>query len=118
MYSSEYGIYSENCGLDNVTMSWGHDEYMYRVLKGNYCMIPQEASGMYMIRYHSFYPWHTSGEYNHLCNDKDREMLPWVIEFNKFDLYSKSDEVPDMDVLKPYYQGLIDKYCGPGLLKW
>ncbi|KAK3735687.1 hypothetical protein QZH41_003353 [Actinostola sp. cb2023] len=61
--------------------------------------------GMYMIRYHSFYPWHTSGEYNHLCNDKDREMLPWVIEFNKFDLYSKSDEVPDMDVLKPYYQG-------------
>ena len=26
------GIYTENCGLDKVTMSWGHDEYMYLVI--------------------------------------------------------------------------------------
>lgn len=25
------GIYTENCGLDKVTMSFGHDEYLYRV---------------------------------------------------------------------------------------
>ncbi len=31
-YSTEYGIYEPNCGLDNVVMSWGHDEYMYQVL--------------------------------------------------------------------------------------
>ena len=30
-YNSKYGIYEPNCGLDNLTMSWGHDEYMYRV---------------------------------------------------------------------------------------
>ena len=24
-YSTKYGIYKPNCGLDNVTMSWGHD---------------------------------------------------------------------------------------------
>ena len=23
--SSKYGIYEPNCGLDKVTMSWGHD---------------------------------------------------------------------------------------------
>lgn len=30
-YSTKLGIYKENCGLDNVTLSWGHDEYMYMV---------------------------------------------------------------------------------------
>ncbi|XP_031570426.1 inositol oxygenase-like [Actinia tenebrosa] len=114
-YTSKYGIYGANCGLDNVTMSWGHDEYMYRVLKGNNCTIPEE--GLYMIRYHSFYPWHCSGEYNYLCNDHDKEMLPWVLEFNKFDLYSKSDGLPDVDAIRPYYEGLIAKYC-PGELQW
>ncbi len=28
---SQYGIYSHECGLDNVMMSWGHDEYLYHV---------------------------------------------------------------------------------------
>ena len=50
-------------------------------------------------------------------NEKDREMMPWVLEFNKFDLYSKSDELPDPVALRPYYQSLIDKYC-PGKLRW
>jgi len=29
--STEYGIYAEGCGLDNVHLAWGHDEYMYQV---------------------------------------------------------------------------------------
>ena len=33
-YQTELGIYSEGCGLDNVLMSWGHDEYLYHVVKG------------------------------------------------------------------------------------
>uniref|UniRef100_A0A3Q3LQS1 Inositol oxygenase n=1 Tax=Labrus bergylta TaxID=56723 RepID=A0A3Q3LQS1_9LABR len=114
-YNTEYGIYEPNCGLDNVLMSWGHDEYLYRVLKFNKCSIPEE--GLYMIRYHSFYPWHSHGDYKHLCDDKDLRMMPWVQEFNKFDLYTKTTELPDVDKLKPYYQTLIDKYC-PGILKW
>lgn len=40
-------------------------------------------------------------------------MLKWVQEFNKFDLYTKSENVPDIKKLIPYYQGLIDKYI-PG----
>ncbi|XP_053572283.1 inositol oxygenase isoform X2 [Bombina bombina] len=115
VYSTKYGIYEPNCGLENVMMSWGHDEYMYRVLKYNKCTIPEE--GLYMIRFHSCYPWHTGGDYQHLCNDKDRKMLPWVQEFNKFDLYTKTEDMPEVETLRPYYQSLIDKYC-PGVLSW
>ena len=25
LYSTKYGIYEPNCGLDKVIMSWGHD---------------------------------------------------------------------------------------------
>lgn len=56
-YNTKYGIYSPNCGLDNVLFSWGHDEYMYRVLKNHAkCTLPQAA--LKIIRLHSFYPWH------------------------------------------------------------
>jgi inositol oxygenase len=30
-FNTKLGAYSEGCGLDNVLMSWGHDDYMYLV---------------------------------------------------------------------------------------
>lgn len=36
---------------------------------------------------------------------------------SKFDLYTKCPDLPDVESLRPYYQGLIDKYC-PGILSW
>ena len=30
---TECGIYDKGCGLDNVLLSWGHDEYLYHVMK-------------------------------------------------------------------------------------
>lgn len=114
-YNTKTGMYSTNCGLSKVTMSWGHDEYLYRVLKHNNATLPEEA--LYMIRFHSFYPWHSGKDYFHLCDNKDMEMLPWIKEFNKYDLYTKCTEVPDIEALKPYYQSLIDKYI-PGTLEW
>ena len=57
-YSTEHEVYEPGCGLSNMTMTYGHDEYMYNVLVGNGCPIPEE--GLYMIRFHSFYPWHKS----------------------------------------------------------
>ncbi|XP_049789945.1 inositol oxygenase-like isoform X2 [Schistocerca nitens] len=114
-YNTKYGMYTPNCGLDNVLMAWGHDEYVYRLLKHNGSKLPE--MGHKIIRFHSFYPWHSSGDYMHLCNEEDMETLKWVLEFNKYDLYSKSDEMPDIEKLKPYYQSLIDKYV-PGVLSW
>jgi inositol oxygenase len=72
-------MYQPGCGLDNVLMSWGHDEYMYRVLKHNKTTLPDQA--LYMIKYHSFYPWHQSGDYGYFENDKDKAMKKWVLEF-------------------------------------
>jgi inositol oxygenase len=37
-------------------------------------------------------------------------MFEWVKKFNPYDLYSKSDSKPNVNKLKPYYQGLIEKY--------
>jgi len=115
-YNTLLGMYSANCGLDSVLFSWGHDEYLYSVLHNHAaCTLPEEA--LYMIRYHSFYPWHTGGDYKHLTTHKDEEMLQWVKEFNKFDLYTKSDKTPDIDELQEYYSGLVETYI-PGVLQW
>jgi inositol oxygenase len=55
-------------------------EYMYRVLKNHAaCSLPEEA--LYIIRFHSFYPWHTGRDYTYLCDNRDEEMLKWVLEF-------------------------------------
>lgn len=28
VYSTKYGMYGPNCGLDKLMISWGHDEYL------------------------------------------------------------------------------------------
>ncbi len=134
VYGTEYGIYEPNCGLDKLWLSFGHDEYMYWILKENGATIPQE--GLDIIRYHSFYPWHTGNAYTHLTNEHDETVTrKWVHQyhivslsqlhtlstkfeififlyffkkqvdlFNKFDLYSKADEYPDIEKCRPYYE--------------
>ncbi|TFK85986.1 myo-inositol oxygenase [Polyporus arcularius HHB13444] len=114
VYSTEYGVYSPHCGLENVMLSWGHDEYLYHVLKKQ-SSLPMDA--LYMIRYHSFYPWHREGAYEHLTNAEDRRALEAVRAFNPYDLYSKSDEPVNVEKVKPYYQGLIAKFF-PEVIEW
>lgn len=117
VYNTKYGIYAPNCGLENLLMSWGHDEYMYWVLKENGCTLPQQ--GLDMIRFHSFYPWHDKGAYRHLTTQHDEEVTKkWVREFNRFDLYSKGDKIPDVKAVWPYYKGLLEKYNIGGKLRW
>ncbi len=111
-YNTRLGVYEEGCGLDNVHLSWGHDEYVYQIAKP---YLPIE--GLYMLRYHSFYPWHREGQYDYLCDQTDRKMLKWVLDFNRYDLYTKSHEAPDPVALKPYYEDLIAEYF-PAKLKW
>ena len=111
-YQTELGIYSKNCGLRNVDMSWGHDEYVYQMMKD---YLPEP--GLYMLRYHSFYAWHREGAYEYLLDDHDKEMLKWVKLFNPYDLYSKNPTPPDWTKLKGYYEDLVAKYL-PGTLKF
>jgi inositol oxygenase len=111
-YQTLCGIYEPGCGLDRVHMSWGHDEYLYHVVKEH---LPEE--GLAMIRYHSFYPAHREGEYTHLMNDDDKYRMNWVRKFNPYDLYSKGHEPPNVEKFRPYYQELIAEFFPP-VLNW
>lgn len=111
-YSTPCGIYAEGCGLDQVHLSWGHDEYLYQVVKE---YLPEPA--LYMLRYHSFYAAHKEGAYGHLMNERDRELFAWVRAFNPYDLYSKGEDRPDVPALTPYYQQLIAEFFPP-VLDW
>merc|ERR1712232_1055586 len=92
-YSTKQGIYTAGAGLKTAVPSFGHDEYLYHMFKASQIDIPE--AGYYMIRYHSLYPWHKEGEYAWLEDEVDREMKPWVQNFNKYDLYTKSPETLD-----------------------
>jgi len=116
VYSTILGLYTEGCGLNNVHMSWGHDEYMYTVCVANGCTLPEQA--LYIIRYHSFYALHKEGAYEYLLSEKDRKMLSWMKEFSQFDLYTKHNAPIDVEKLVPYYQSLLDKYFPTKVLQW
>ncbi|KAL3535668.1 hypothetical protein ACH5RR_004129 [Cinchona calisaya] len=94
-FNTKLGIYAENCGLDNIIVSWGHDEYLYLlshtylVAKGNNSTLPPTA--LFIIRFHSFYALHT------------------------VEIMSKVKI--NLEEVKPYYVSLIEKYC-PAKLKW
>ena len=92
-YQTKYGIYEPNCGLENVHMS------------------------LYMLRFHSFYPWHRHGAYDHLANAQDRAMMQWVLKFNQYDLYSKGHAKPDVKQIKPYYDDLFAEFL-PEKIAW
>ena len=111
-YQSPCGIYAPGCGLENIHLSWGHDEYLYQVVKE---YLPEPA--LWMIRYHSFYPGHREQAYDHLMTPRDQEMFAWVRAFNPYDLYSKGAARPDVAALKPWYEDLIGEYF-PARLWW
>jgi len=113
---NELGIYQEKCGIDNLILSYGHDEYLYSVLKNNK---NHKISDKYLkiIRYHSFYPWHTYNEYRQFMTESDYNILKDVKEFNQFDLYSKEDDTSISDETKKYYNNLLNEYFN-GELEW
>jgi inositol oxygenase len=96
-------------------MSWGHDEYFYSVLQRTVNHLPAEA--LYIVRFHSFYPWHTPRNgirgYEELANKVDWLRLPLLKAFQKSDLYSKKAAMPDQEQLKNYYLELLERYV-PG----
>jgi inositol oxygenase len=72
-----------------------------------------------------------------LMNEHDKKMLGAVRAFNHYDLYSKSDDVPNVEKLKmrfyqntlffgshmiirfrPYYLELIDEYFPTKVVRW
>ena len=123
-YNTDIGIYKPNCGFESCIFSFGHDEYLYQVFLHNMkyrntnISLPKDA--LYIIRFHSFYPWHKENEYEHLASEYDMKMKETLREFSKFDLYTKSYILFDekkITELKEYYTSLMIKYLG-GLELW
>ena len=71
---------------------------------------------MNIIRFHSFYAWHTDGEYKYFENDKDKTLLKNIKKFNKYDLYSKNEKIEITDKVKKYYDVLLNYYFPENLL--
>jgi inositol oxygenase len=111
-YSTRTGIYQAGCGLERVHLSWGHDEYLYQVVRE---YLPEEA--LAIIRYHSFYAAHREGEYEFLMDERDRRLMRAVRDFNPYDLYSKSERSPDREALRPWYEALVAEFLPP-VLQW
>ena len=117
----EFNKYIDNYknikGFENLEMTISHDYYLYKVLKET--NIPKE--GLYMIRFHSFYSFHTPKNnkrgYTKYANKIDWINLPLLKILQKADLYSKSSDVPNFEDYKEEIYNLINKYC-PGKLKW
>ena len=106
--------YKEKCGMDNLICTWGHDEYLYNILR-RHSYLPEVA--LKVIRYHSLYPWHKDGAYMEFCTETDLKVLDWVKLFNNYDLYTKHDKTIVPDDLWPYYNDIIAKYI-PGNIDW
>lgn len=106
------GIYSQGCGFKNLHMSYGHDEYLYGVMKP---YLPKEA--LYIIRFHSFYPAHREGAYAYFMDDEDKEMMPYLKLFSQYDLYSKVPDMPPIGELRSYYEELVATFL-PETLDW
>ncbi|CRK32120.1 hypothetical protein BN1723_003804 [Verticillium longisporum] len=66
----------------------------------------------------NFYPWHREGAYREFMAPGDDELLDAVLAFNPYDLYSKSDDAPTVEELRPYYQELIDEYFPKRVIRW
>ena len=106
------GIYNDNCGFNNINMTFSHDYYLYNILLRSTHILPDEA--LYIIRFHSFYAWHTPRNnirsYTNLANDLDWINLPLLKLFQKTDLYSKHNELPDIKNIEAFYENIINKY--------
>lgn len=56
-------------------LSWGHDEYLYDVVKDQSALSDEALA---MIRCHSFYSWHKEGAHRWMMDEKDETMLDAV----------------------------------------
>jgi inositol oxygenase len=106
-YQSRDGIYEPGCGLDRVTFAYGHDEYLYEVLRDQ---LPPEIA--WTIRYHSFQS--LAEHYLQLFDDRDRRLREsYMKPFARYDLYSKDPELAPDELLSECRELLERRFPDP-----
>jgi inositol oxygenase len=102
--------YNDFCGFNNMHFSWGHDEYLASILEKNINKLNLNFEAIYIIRYHSFYSWHSPRNfirgYTKFASELDWKMLPLLKAFQKADLYSKTREIQSIDKIKKEFKYL------------
>jgi len=95
-YNTKYGKYETLCGLDKLTVSFGHDEAIYQWTIRNMWKFKRDLpkAELDFFRWHSCYPIHTGTPkkgvgYNHLLAPGDLERMEALKARSKYDLYSK-----------------------------
>jgi inositol oxygenase len=109
-YQSPTGIYDAGCGLDNVVFSYGHDEYLYQVLKEH---LPRAFA--WTIQYHSFQS--IAGDYLHLFSEEDRRLRESHMKvFARHDLYTKDPQRVEAARLAEYEALITRRFPDP--IEW
>ena len=109
-YQTKWGIYEEGCGLEQVVFAYGHDQYLYDILKDR--VAPEIA---WTIRHHSFQS--VAEDYLHLFDERDRTLRESHMKvFARYDLYTKDPEVAPEEHLEEYRE-LLHRWF-PDPLDW
>ena len=79
---------------------------------------PPEA--LHIVRYHSAYVIHTSGEYGHFLSDKDRAWMPVLHAFrDHIDLYTKRETPGRLEDHLPGIYEIVHRHIRPDYkLRW
>ncbi len=109
-YRSRCGIYDVGCGLERVEFAFGHDQYLYDVLRDH---VPQPVA--WTIRHHSFQS--VAEDYRHLFDARDAELRASHMQvFARYDLYTKDrDDAPAAHLDE--YRELLERWF-PEPLDW
>ena len=119
-YPADRIEYDPGCGIENTIRTVGHDDYLAFALEDmverGECTLPSES--IFIVRFHSLFPWHSNNDYEDLENAKDRRMKKIVQRFSGFDLYSKSDSVRRWADYRNSYLPILSKYFPNGFIRF
>lgn len=115
-------MYTPQCGLETVLLSWTGPEYLYHCLKHNDVDMPDE--GLAVLRLFPLYDWHSNKLHQNLVNEDDREIMPFVRDFDQLRRQSNAlltTELTDADcdrLWSSHYQRLAAKFGADEVLEW
>ena len=121
-YNTPLGMYTSHCGLENVFLAWTGPEYLYHCLQHNDIDLPEE--GLAVLRLFPLYDWHSNKVYENLMNYEDREIMPFVRDFDQLRRQASatiSDELMDADcdrLWTSHYERLAAKFGADEVLQW
>lgn len=107
---------SSQGGIEDASLPWTPDEYLFRVLEFNEASLPTEA--LQAIRLWSLKAWYEHDVYDELCAPQDFETKEWLKSLTMYNCVSDAamKSVEPAETM-PYYLALAEKYL-PAVLQW